>query len=184
MKVIRKPNRRYLFYRAFCATTLAAWLAVGIYTIFAFMYYGFEEPAVYGMFVLVGLVPFLVPAIILFDNLTVFKFPFSVFGPFQRTPFPEGEPLLSVSSGGVEGLLSDGAHFTWHVFPEGIGFNGSSGVGEGFIPVGYIRRTEKRLLGGVTVWHDSPEVRSPLIITSTAVRQILQERLGGATQPV
>jgi hypothetical protein len=59
MNPVRKSNRRYLFYRAFCTTTLVAWLVVGIYTFFALMYYGWEEPAAYSMFVLVGLVPML-----------------------------------------------------------------------------------------------------------------------------
>jgi hypothetical protein len=151
-----------------------AWNVVGIY---GFVRDG--DPRL-----IVPLIPVVLPAIFLVFNLMAFKLQFSVFGALQRTSFPEGEPLQSSrGTSGMIGLLHATApFFSWHIFREGLAFN-ALGVGKGFIPTRYIQRTQKRFFGGFTVWHESPEVRSPLVIPSSSLHQALQQLLGGATQP-
>jgi len=144
--------------------------------------YGFAHDRDPG--ILVPLIPVVLPAIFLVFNLMAFKFPFSVFGPLQRTPFPPDQPLQSArATGGAIGLLRASApFFSWHIFRQGLGFS-SFGIGKGFIPTQYIQRTQKRWFGGFTVWHVSPEVRSPLVIPSASLHQALQQLLGGPSHP-
>jgi len=153
---------------------LVAWNVVGIY---GFVHEG--DPRL-----IVPLIPVVVPAIFLVFNLMAFKFSFSVFGPLQRTPFPLDEPLQSsrATSGAIGLLQATAPFFSWHIFREGLGFN-ALGIGKGFIPTRYIQRTQKRWFGGFTVWHASPEVRSPLVIPSKSLHQALEQLLGGASHP-
>jgi hypothetical protein len=66
LNAARKPNRRYLLYRAYCGVALVAWNVVG--------FYGFvhdQDPRL-----IVPLIPVVVPAIFLAFNLMAFKFSF------------------------------------------------------------------------------------------------------------
>jgi hypothetical protein len=170
----RKATRRYLFYRAYAAVALVAWNAVGIY--------GFarnEDPRL-----LLPLIPFMLPALFLVFNLMAFKFQFSVFGSQERTPPPSSEPIESSRyTSGMVGLLhATSPFFSWFVYREGLAFN-ALGIGTGYVPIADIRETKRRLFGGVTVTHESSEVRSPLVIPSRALHEALLQVLSRPIGP-
>jgi hypothetical protein len=174
MRTTLKTTRRYIFYRAYAIVAILAWNVVGIY--------GFvrnQDPRL-----LLPLIPFVLPALFLGFNLMAFKFSFSVFGSQERTRPPTCEPLESARyTSGIVGILHATApFFSWFVYREGLAFK-ALGIGTGFIPAVHIRGTKRRLFGGVTVSHDSPEVRSPLVIPSKALHQALIQVLARPTSP-
>jgi len=104
------------------------------------------------------------PGLVVLFNLCVFRFPYSVFGAFGRTPLPAHPPAekLSVITARIGWLRAGAPFLVWHVYPEGLGFT-LFGVGKGFVP--------RELIRSVTVdwWrvrieHGSPEVRGPIFV--------------------
>ena len=157
-----------MFYRVFCVVTIAAWNGVGLYSLSHD-----RSPAP-----MLWLLPVLVPALFLSFSLGAFRFPFSAFGRYVRTPLPTSQPLvIDRRSSGIVGHMSATVPFvSWFLFAEGIGFS-VLGVGDGFIPLHLIRRTADRTFYGFTVWHDSPEVRSPVVLPSKRLRAALLAQL-------
>jgi len=167
----QKPDRKYLWYRAYALAVLLAWNVVGIW---AWGRDGREE-------YLFVLIPFMLPALFMVFNLMAFKFRYSVFGPLERTPVPS-EPVLeeASSTSGMVGLLhATWPFFSWELYPSGLGFCVRL-VGSGFIPLGSIEKIKKGLLGSGRIWHSSPEIRSPVLVSHGRVTERLMEILGAA----
>lgn len=126
-----------------------------------------------------ALLPIVLPAIFMLASIGAFKFDFSAFGRRRRTALPPGSPIVSdAGSGGKIGWFHATAPFiTWSVFAEGVGLS-CWGLGSAFVPLSCIRQARPGVLfGGCKVFHDSPEVRSPLDIPSTPVRTALERLL-------
>jgi hypothetical protein len=158
MNARAKDNRRYLFYRAYTVLVILAWnVVIGRH------FFKREPP---GIDVL-ALVPLFLPALFLVFNLMAFRLPFSAFGAYERTPLPITSPLIEKRfTSGVVGLLNATSPFySWYLYADGIGFH-IFGVGRGFVPLAAVKSSQPAFMGGVTITHDSPEVRSPLRIPS------------------
>jgi hypothetical protein len=69
-------------------------------------------------------------------NLLVFPFEFSMFGPCERTLFPDEVPVVrqSWSFGRISWFSGRAPVFTWVVYPSGIGIS-VFGIGKVFVPV-------------------------------------------------
>jgi hypothetical protein len=123
-------------------------------------------------------VPVFIPALFMAFNLMAFSWSYSAFGPLRRTAEPTAEPLevASATSGQVGLLTATAPFFSWRLYSDGIAFT-SRGVDTGFVPLSLVTRTKPRLFGGYSVWHSSPEIRSPLGLPSSAVAdRLLQHR--------
>ncbi len=166
-----KPDRRYLWYRGFAAVVLVAWNAVGLWA------WGKDDREPYFLM----LIPLMVPALFMVFNLMAFKFRYSVFGPLERSE-PPSEPVVeqvSTTSGMVGLLNATWPFFSWDLYPSGLGFCIRL-VGCGFIPLESIRKVRVGFFGGGRIWHQSPEVRSPVLVRSGRITERLMEMLGAA----
>jgi len=169
--VREKPGRKYLWYRAYALVVLVAWNAVGLWA------WGKEDRMQYALM----LMPLMLPALFMVFNLMAFKFRYSIFGPLERMPSPS-EPVLeevSATSGMIGLLHATWPFFRWELYPSGLGFCVHL-VGCGFIPLGSIEKIKKGFLGGGRIWHRSPEIRSPVLVSDGRVTERLMEILGAA----
>jgi membrane protease YdiL (CAAX protease family) len=157
-----KPNssRPFWFYRIYCLVIIAFWNITIISSVFTKTKLKNE---------LFYLIPLLIPAIVLILSAAVFKLPYSAFGRLERTKAPYGNIIEKSACGGEIGYFRGSIPFiSWFVYTEGIGFS-VIGVGSGFIPFSLVRSVKKHRFAGCTIEHDSPEVRSPLIIPSSRI---------------
>lgn len=165
----RKSHRRYLLYRAISALSLVLWLSVASATV------------VGGPFFLLLLMPLALPGVLLISQLFCFRWSYSVFGAYERTPEPDEAPILVQNGGfGGAGIFSVGSGWpfcTWRLYRRGLGFT--------FTPWGSAYLTDEQMRGGLggslllTGWlgHRSTEVRNPLLISKGRVLDALRERL-------
>jgi hypothetical protein len=129
--------------------------------------------------------PMTVPAFLMFLTLGGFRFPYSVFGPYKRTPLPREEPVVADKTmRGRVGLvwwgLGGTSAFVWAVYSSGLGIR-IPWCGKAFIPFELFRSLRRqRVKSGYRLVHDSPEVRNPVYIPSRKVvkgiQQIMSER--------
>ena len=162
----RKRHRRYLFYRAYCVTVAVAWNVAGFVLLT-------EDPHAGLVFFI--LVPVVIPAIFMLSNLMAFRFPFSVFGPLERTPAPPEPPLQQIREtwGAINFLLAAFPWCAWKLYQGGIAFS-VFGIGTGYVPFDEFVQVEASRLGP-TIRHNSPEVRSPLHLPPGKLARHLHE---------
>jgi hypothetical protein len=152
-------SRPFWFYRLYCLGIVSFWNIIAIFPIVTKtklrqeLYYFF---------------PLLIPAIFLIFSLGIFKFPYSAFGKLRRTQ-GSGYVVESESSSGEIGYFrARGPFINWTLYVDGIGFN-AIGVSSGFVPFPLVSNIEQNRFGRCTIVHNSPEVRSPLIISSQKI---------------
>ncbi len=162
----RYSSRPFWFYRIYSITVALTWNAVLI-------------PKMIGGSKKLGseilyLIPFLIPAIFLILSAAVFKFPYSAFGSLKRSqPSYDAIENASMVGGEIGHLRATAPFISWSVYTEGIGFS-VIGIGSGFVPFSFVRNVDKRMFGGCTVEHTSPEVRSPLLIPSSRISAAIE----------
>jgi hypothetical protein len=113
----------------------------------------------------------------------VFRFRYSLFGRYRRTPWPAETPLAEHrrSGGGIGSFRGTVPFFTWVLFPSGLGFSVLF-VGRAFIPLDAMIRVDKAR-GGWRVFHESNEVRSPAFCPHDDIAERLRNLLGEVPQP-
>ena len=166
-----KPNKRYIFYRVYWIFVFVLWNGM------AFLK-DFNLSPIY----ILLMFPLVVPAIHLTFSLLAIPFKYSVFGPYERTPFPQEEPLLKQrGAGGVGWFLYNPLNpiFNWYIFNSGLGVS-ILGLGKVFIPAEQIVSMQQDFLYNYKLIHKSPEVRNPigLPITIFEAVQNLVKRQG------
>ncbi len=192
-----KSNRRYIVYRIFVITFLLLWLTFGLYDVvklFTADYiviqtpnYSAGYPNYFPKF-FISLAPFLIPALFMIFNLAAFKFKFSVFGPYKRSPVPNEKPRFERTSGfpgsAIGWLYANGFSIKWFIYDSGLGISFLGA--KAFIPKEKIKTLRKpttlreRLFASFlpqyfyVVEHTSEEVRNPIILPKE-VAQKLQE---------
>jgi hypothetical protein len=155
---VSKPPFIYLFYRSYCFVALIAWNAYGVCEFFS-------DSIEFKPFSPLELT--IIPAIYMVFSLLAFRFNYSVFGQFKRTPWPQEEPLCRarLTCGRVALMSATVPFFNWYAFPSGLGFT-IMGVGRGFVPYDCITEVKKGSFfsAGSKITHSWPEVRSPLVM--------------------
>jgi hypothetical protein len=157
----RKPHRRYLAYRALAVVSLVGWNALG----FSLLWSQAGQPPV----LLLAGVPLLLVGLALVFSWAAFPWPYSVFGPLERTPFPD-EPATctAVPMSTQIGLLRFGGPFvTFTVMPSGVGLCMTGGA-RVFVPAASITAVTAS-----TLEHTCPEVRSPIRFRSRALHDAI-----------
>ena len=170
----RKSHRWYLFFRVYTLVVIVGWLVLGL---------GSAIEQAFPLYPLVSM-PFFVSALWMLSSLAAFPFAYSVFGPYERTPFPDEKPLLVRETfRGSVGLKLGGGMlaYVWSVYPSGLGIH-ARWCGKVFIPVGRIRSVKPdtalfQMMTGYKLIHDSPDVRNPIGIPSTRVVKDIQRLL-------
>ncbi len=178
----RKSHKWYLFFRVYTLVVIVGWLALGL---------GSAIEQAFPLYPLVSM-PFFVSALWMLLSLAAFPFAYSVFGSYERTPFPEGKPLVvrKTVRGGVGLKLGGGMlAYVWSVYPSGLGIH-VRWCGKVFIPVEHICSVKPdttlfQMMTGYKLIHDSPDVRNPVGISSRRVvreieRILARTRDGGA----
>jgi hypothetical protein len=125
-------------------------------------------------FLLIFLV--MLPVPFMLGNLVMFPFEFSIFGPYERTPFPKEKPILkqSWSWGGVSWFYITLPIIIWRVYASGIGIS-ILGVSKVFIPVGNIVQLQSNFIRGYKLWHSSPDLRNPVTLPNETVFKAVQD---------
>jgi hypothetical protein len=130
--------------------------------------YGVPDWPFLGFYALVAFV-LAVISLLMLNTLVVFRFDYSWFGRYKRTPWPPEEPILveKTASGSV-GVLDAGwsrpGVYVWALYPSGLGIRVPS-TGKGFIPLDAIEEVRRPSWGfRTTLIHNSPEVRSRISI--------------------
>jgi len=163
-----KNHRHYIFYRVYTVVVGLIWNAA-----FIFSFFQKEEPDRFLSTFLI-LLPFVIPAIIMAGSFLAFPFDYSIFGKFERSHLPN-EPVLESAYGGKVGNWSASWPFiTWKLYASGLGVS-VSGSGEAFIPIAAITGMKKSFIKGRVILHNSPEVRSPLVVTNDRIYNRLAE---------
>ncbi len=109
-------------------------------------------------------VPLMLPALFMTFSWAAFPLPYSVFGPLERSPVPDQPPHYTATglSAQVGRLNLNGPFVQVDVLPAGLAlrFFGQSA----FIARERFVACERLRFGRTKVVHDSPEIRSPLVI--------------------
>jgi hypothetical protein len=165
-----KSHKRYLFI-IYCLGILFIW-PTGLFWIALQGYYQY-----FNLYILV-MVPFDLIAVLMLMSLVISPFKYSIFGPYQRRPFPNDKPLLEKSTGGRISLMSVyGPLIKFVVFPSGLGIS-FFGIGKVFIPTQYFTKINPHFSGNYKLEHNSSEVRSPIIFNSKDLYEALQKLQG------
>jgi len=113
-------------------------------------------------------------------SLFVFAFEFSIFGPLERSPFPNEKPVLKENgTWGQIGLFRGTfPFFSWHVFPSGLGIS-IFGIGKVFIPAEQIKGLSeetglKFFKGRYILKHSSPELLNPVYLPNSRLFEALK----------
>ncbi|MCU0724554.1 MAG: hypothetical protein MUE73_02000 [Planctomycetes bacterium] len=158
----RKTGARWVFLRVYFIASTVGWFGAGAVCA-TLMQSG--DPLFLIPF---GTMLLCVPGVIMMFGLFVFRVPYCAFGPLRRTPWPPGPPALSRRGGRIGWWLR--GSYTFHVWPEGIGFSAPL-LGRGFA-----RREEVRSVGRSgrlrRVEHASPEVRGALMVPAEAAEAL------------
>lgn len=106
----------------------------------------------------------LIPAVVALGGLRLFTFPFSAIGAYHRTPCPVDVPRLVLHSPPIElrALTSMGFVSVWRLWPSGLSVDYGL-FGAGFIASEDLRSIQRGPVGDY-LWHDSQELRNPLLI--------------------
>jgi hypothetical protein len=172
---MRKPNKLYLLYRIYAIVVFLTGITINGWVLLHKHFY----------WLIVLLLPFVLPAFFLTLSLAAFRFNYSAFGCLQNT-LPPNEPILEQArtTGGRIGWLSISGLLTWSVYPSGLGFSVPF-VGKGFIPVSDISNMRKGvgMLAIYMIAHTNPEVRSPLIVRNTNIYQRLAQLFAAEQLP-
>ncbi len=153
----QKSTQGYIYTRIYCLITVVIWNVGGVYL--------FTNDSDIEFLFVICMMPFVIPAIFMIFNLGAFKYPFSVFGPYERSKPPKSKPAYSVSGlwGKVGWTNGSVPFFSYKVFPSGL-LVSIFGMGEGFLDFAHIRRIESGFIRGKKVYHESPEIRSPIAL--------------------
>lgn len=176
-----KTTKWYLFWRIYCVTfflMLAGCMTGLIYMSEGQNETGFSVLPSYMPFILIIYLFFVSVFLLLFD-LTIFTFNFSVFGPYERTPFPEEEAKQewTVNSLKIGLFQSNGIPVKWYLYESGIGIFiwPKSKV---FIPkenIVELYESKTIFSHSYILKHSSPELRSPVIIKNNEIFNALQD---------
>lgn len=118
---------------------------------------------------------------LMFWNLVIFGYDFSLLGPYERTPHPQERPIYRVLGWGRIGVWRFRAPFPlliWTVYPSGLGIS-MLGIGKAFIPTAKIVSLQWSALSLLVFWtpyklvHSSEELPSPLYLPP--YRRLFQE---------
>jgi hypothetical protein len=173
-----KSHKSWLFCRIYAPLGMAPWLLFpGVLTS------GGPDWPFLGFYPLLGFAL----AIISFGMLATlvdFRFNYSCFGRYKRTPWPTGKPILVTKTVrgavGILGWSRGGSLWVWSLFPSGLGIR-IPWSGRAFIALDAIQEV-LRPSGGfrATLIHCSPELRNPISIPSKqiveGIRQLLAKR--------
>lgn len=181
---VLKSHKWWLFCRIYAPLGLVPWLLFHETLI-----YGVPDWPFQGFYALLAFVLAAI-SLLMLDTLVVFRFDYSWFGRYKRTPWPPEEPILveKTASGSV-GVLDPGwtrpGVYVWALYPSGLGIRVPY-CGKGFIPLDAIQEVRRPSWGfRATLIHNSPEVRNPISIPSKAIvegiRRLLQQRQAGLT---
>ncbi len=112
-------------------------------------------------------------------NVCAFPWSYSVLGRLTRTSFPSEEPVAAFHGcwARVGNLRMTWPCASWLVFSSGLGMRIDI-IGKAFLPLETILAWEQRWIG-YTVYHNSPEVRSPLAMPEkvyTALAQAMSRK--------
>lgn len=163
-----KMHKNYIFYRLYGILAILVWNAACLWEFTRGFPHG---PPKYIFMVL----PIMLPAMFMGFNLSVFPLKFSVFGPYERTSFPNEPSIIEkrASSGRISWFHASIPFFTWIVFPSGLGIK-IFGVGSGFIPVEQMTQLQQKFLQGYELKHNSAEIRSPIVLPSKDIFEAVQ----------
>ena len=163
-----------MLYRAFDIVAVGVW-NVGVLSALILSIRGNEL----AMLALPAMFPIIIPAIFMLCNLGAIPLPYSVFGPYERTPFPQEQVrhMISHSWGRFGRMNASWPMVTWHIFSSGLGIS-IERTGNVFIPWHAITAVEPGFLGRWTITHTWPEARTP-IVAPNAVGQAIRSLSGG-----
>ncbi|MFC1870874.1 hypothetical protein ACFLYF_00505 [Chloroflexota bacterium] len=126
------------------------------------------------------LTPFFVAGVFMIIGLFVFPFDFGIFGPLERTMFPDGEPILKIrgSSGKIGAFRASFPLFTWYVYHSGLGIS-ILGFGKVFIPKEQKKSLSEQKglssrMGRYKLTHNSPEIYDPVSFSDDRLFQTLE----------
>lgn len=170
---IVKSHKWWVFCRIYAPLGMAAWFATGI----------FSFSGTHWMLYALISFPFAVIGFLMLFTLAAFRFDYSCFGRYKRTPWPGEDPILvEKTPGGQVGLVWgwQASAFVWMVCPSGLAIR-IPFCGKAFIPLDAIQEVRHRKdRFRATLIHKSPEVRSPISIPSKAIvkgiERLLEER--------
>lgn len=156
--MLLKTHKRYWFYRIYCPIGLALFFINP-----SLLHLG---PSFRDLFLAMSFV-----SIFMFGQLFIFPAPFSIFGRYQRTPFPNEEAIITRWSIGE--VLVVGGPLGLRVYPSGLGV---SLIGRAFIPLKNIVDIKENKITW-TIEHNSPEIYSPITIINSKIANELQKLL-------
>jgi|GEM_PF-2616008 len=155
-----KPNTNYIFYRAYCLTVVVLWNIVG-FTVFM-KTAETREPAPIAFLLLI---PFAIVAIFMIFSLGAFRLPYSIFGHLLRTQAPTDKIILSVNNtwGKIAWFNATMPLFSYNLHSSGLELV-IKFIGKAFLPLRFVDRLESGFFKGYKVYHNSPEIRSPITL--------------------
>ena len=175
---VLKSHKWWLFCRIYAPLGVAPWLLFHealIYRVPDWPFFGFYALLA---FVLIAI------SFWMLSTLVPFRFDYSCFGRYKRTPWPAQPPILvkktATGSVGVLDLCSRAGIYVWALYPSGLGIRVPYS-GKGFIPLDTIQEVRRPSWGfRATLIHDSPEVRDLVSIPREdiveGIRQLLVKR--------
>jgi hypothetical protein len=178
-----KSHKRYIFYRIYAPTVWVIGLIWGIFWIITAV--NNQQPSTIQIVVFALLFPCFGIDVFMILSLFVFPFDYSIFGRFERTPFPDEEPVLKkTKSWGQIGLFrATIPFFNWYVYPSGLGIS-ILGIGKVVIPAESI--TEFNRKGGLGFWgtpyevlHKCQELHDPIYLPNSELFEQLQTIVQG-----
>lgn len=123
-------------------------------------------------------VPLALIAMLMMLSLAISPLKYSIFGPYERTPFPNEVPLLERSTGGRIALAQiSGPLVKYAVYPSGLGIS-ILGTGKTFIPTHAITVIKPHFLNSYKLEHNSPELRNPVIFNNRELYEALRKLCG------
>jgi hypothetical protein len=168
----RKTGARWILLRVYFLASMVGWFGGGAIGPFRTLS---GDPL---FLIPLGAILLSVPGVIMLFGLFVFRVPYCAFGSLRRTPWPPGPPVLSRRGGRIGWWMR--ASYTFHVWPDGIGFSAPL-LGRGFVG-----REEVRNVGRSgrlrRVEHRSPEIRAALMVPAEAA-EVLARVLEAAAPP-
>lgn len=162
-----KSHKRY-FFIIYCLGILFIW-PTGLFWIALKGHYQYIN-----LYILV-MAPLALIAVLMLMSLAISPFKYSIFGPYERRPFPNDKPLFEKSTSGRISLMSVfGPLIKFMVFSSGLGIS-IFGIGKVFIPTQYFIKITPHFSGNYKLEHESPEVRSPIIFNSKELYEALHK---------
>lgn len=175
-----KSHKWWLFCRIYAPLGMAAWLIIPA------IWSSARTDWLQGGYHLLLAFVLAVISFPMLSTLVFFRFNYSCFGRYKRTPWPAEEPILvEKTATGSVGVLDAGGWCTpgvyvWALYPSGLGIRVPY-FGKGFIPLDAIQEVRRPSWGfRTTLIHNSPEVRSRISIPSKriveGIRRLLAKR--------